>query len=172
MAAILDLPDEMDGHAPPEDPRVRALRDVFVSEYLVDFDQIEAAKRCGFGHQQALEWGPKMFGEPYVARRIRELQAMKVDQAQDEEYNQARIKARLLEEAHYKGPGSSHSARVTALATLAKMYKMENGAVPQEVPGATNQRGGVMRVPGIASADAWEATAQDSQTKLVTDARK
>lgn len=152
----------------PSDPRQKALRDLFVSEYLVDYDQIASALRCGFGIEMAREYGVRFMQEPYVQRRIKELQYVKYDESADTDFNQARIKARLLHEAHYYGPGATQSARVAALSTLAKMYGMEK---PKTPAGAASV-GGVMQVPGISSIDDWEAAAVDSQTQLISDARK
>lgn len=164
-----DLPEFTGVDDAPTDQRQKALHDLFISEYLVDFNQTDAAQRCGFQREFAIEYGQRLMATPYVKRRIKELQLMKVDEVQDAEYNKVRVKAALIREAHYHGPGSSQSARVAALAQLSKLYGME---APKKSEATVTHRGGVMAVPGIATMDDWEAAAVQSQVELVSDARK
>jgi len=51
----------------------KALRELFVSEYLKDFNEINAALRCGFAIAFAIQWGPVLLKETYVQRRLAEL---------------------------------------------------------------------------------------------------
>ena len=148
--------------------REKALRDLFVSEYLVDYDQVKAAQLCGFTLQFAVEYAKKFMEEPYVQRRIREVTFMKVDEKAIEQFDKTRIKAALMAEAHYRGPGSSHSGRVAALSKLASLYGME---APKKGSMDVTHRGGVMAVPGIASLSDWEQVAAESQDQLVANAR-
>ena len=164
-----DLPELTGADDAPGNARQKALLDLFISEYLVDFDAISAAQRCGFQREFATQYSKQFMDSPYVRRRIKELQLMKVDVEQDADFNKARIKAALLREAHYYGPGSSQSARVAALAQLSKLYGME---APKKTEATLTHRGGVIAVPGIAKMDEWEAAAEASQRDLVTDARK
>lgn len=149
----------------------KALRDLFIVEYLVDFDQIKAAQRCGFNFQFAVEYGRKFMEEPYVLQRINQLQRL---QPRDEEevlkYNKRRIQERLLEEAHNTGPGSSQAARVAALKALADMYGMGSAAQARtSAAGGNSLAGGVMVVPEIANVDDWEQSAMASQKALRHD---
>lgn len=153
-------PDEMS-------PREKALRDLFVSEYLIDYDQVKAAQRCGFALQFAIEYGRKFMEEPYVQRRINEVRFKKIDERELEDYDKARIRTALMAEAHNRGPGSSHSARVSALSKLAALYGME---APKKIDANVNHRGGVMAVPGIAALDEWEQQASASQDELTRHA--
>ena len=164
-----DLPEFTGVDDAPADPRQKALHDLFISEYLVDFDATDAAQRCGFQREFAIEYGQRLMASSYVKRRIKELQLMKVDEQTDSEYNKVRIKSALLREAHYHGPGASQSARVAALAQLTKLYGME---APKKTEATVTHRGGVMAVPGIAKMDDWESAAAQSQQELVSDARK
>lgn len=157
----LPRPEEMS-------PREKALRDMFVSEYLVDFDEVRAAQRCGFAHQFAVEYARKFMEEAYVQQRINQVKYTKLDERAEEEYNHARIKAALMAEAHYKGPGSSHSGRVAALGKLMSVYGME---APKKIDATVQHRGGVMAVPGIANLDDWEQQASASQDQLAEHAR-
>lgn len=173
MAAI-DQPYEQGTPLPsglpdPEkmNPREKALRDMFVSEYLIDFDQVRAAMRCGFDQQFAIEYSRKFMEESYVQKRINEVRFMKVDEKALEDFDKTRIRSSLMAEAHYYGPGSSSASRVSALGKLAVIYGME---APKKVDVNAVHRGGVMAVPGIASLDDWEKQASASQDELVKHA--
>ena len=52
----------------------KALRDLFVQEYIKDFDPFQACLRVGFQAAFAVEYAKKFMGEAYVQRRITELQ--------------------------------------------------------------------------------------------------
>lgn len=145
----------------------KALRDWFVNEYLIDYNSVAAAMRIGYARAYAVEYAQKMMDEPYVQRRIVQVTGQKLDPVKEEEYNKQRIKQTLLKEAHYRGPGSSHAARVAALAKLMQIYGME---APKKIEAKHTHQGGVMAVPGIASLDSWEQTASKSQTDLAQHA--
>jgi len=152
--------------------REKSLRDLFVAEYLVDFDQVKAAQRCGFQFQFAIEFARKFMDEPYVQQQIKRVklgQDQPIDEKEEEKLNKKRIFATLFQEAHYHGPGSSHAARVSALGKLAAMYGME---AAKKTEATVTHKGGVMAVPGIASLDEWEATASASQDQLIAHAAK
>jgi hypothetical protein len=161
------LPDRVPD-TPELSDRERALRDLFVSEYLVDFDQTAAAMRCGFNRKFAIEYGTKFMAEPYVLQKMNLMKFAEVDEVDQNEYDSKRVRAALMQEAHYFGPGSSHAARVAALAKLASLIGMDK---PLKTEQTINHRGGVMAVPGIASLDDWEKAASESQDELVKDAR-
>lgn len=148
--------------------REKALRDTFVSEFLVDYDQVAAAMRCGFNRQFAQEYAQKFMEEPYVQQQINRVRFSPMDDNELEKYDKARVRSQLMAEAHYKGPGSSHAARVAALGRLQAMLGME---APKKVDATVNHRGGVMAVPGIAKLDDWEQEASASQDALVEHAR-
>lgn len=98
----------------------RALRDRFVTEYLEDFNVFAAAQRVGYNDEYAKTWGPKLFHEPYVQRRIAEMQKeLDID---EKETHRRRIISTLYRESNYFGPGSSHGARVAALSKLSAMF--------------------------------------------------
>lgn len=146
--------------------RERALRDVFVKEYLIDFDPIVACMRCGFTSVMAAQYAARFMEEPYVQRKIRDEQ-MKTEDIADIDSKEAKkqqILAGLLREAHYRGPGSSQSARVAALSKLASIHGLDSVNKPGSVDNS-----GVMLVPGVASLDDWEKVAQASQEKLAND---
>lgn len=148
----------------------KSLRDLFITEYLVDFDETKASLRCGFQFQFATEYGRKFLEEPYVQRRISEIRTLaNRDEEQVTEYNKRRIIEQLLAEAYYKGKGSSQAARVAALRELKDFYGMGGASARKSAAGANGPAGGVMVVPAIANVEDWEATAQASQAALRAD---
>ena len=145
----------------------RELRDKFVEEYLIDFDQTAAAIRIGFSASFAQTYAEKFMTEPYVRKKISDMQtAMAEDEKIEADLDRRRIRAALMREAHYRGPGSSHSARVSALAKLATIRDMD---APTKIKADLSLRGGVMMVPAIANLEEWEKAAQASQTNLQKD---
>jgi hypothetical protein len=170
----LDVPFDPGFQLPTDIPapeemsaREKALRDLFVSEYLIDYDQVKAAQRCGFTLQFAQEYGRRFMEEAYVQRRLNEVRFMKTDDRSTEEYDKVRIRTSLMREAHNYGPGSTHAGRVAALSKLATLYGME---APKKIDANIQHRGGVMAVPGIASLDDWEKQASASQDNLAAHA--
>lgn len=165
MAQIPERPSVEDYiRADTLDPRQKALRDLFVAEYLIDYNQVNAAMRCGFPREFAVQFATQFMDEPYVQQRIKAMEFTPMDPKQEEEYNKQRIKTQLMREAMYKGPGSSHAARVSALTTLAKLNSMEPS---KKVEQNINLQGGVMRVPAPpGSLDEWEQAASKSQADL------
>lgn len=152
---------------PEPDPGEKALRDQFVDEYLVDYDIVAAASRCGFQKAFAEEFAKRLWNEAYVQRRIKQAEQRPVDPEALEAYDRNRIRAALMREAH--NPYTSGGARVAALSKLMSLYGMD---APTKAPdAATSHRGGVMMVPAIADPDAWERTAMPLQVKLSEDAR-
>jgi hypothetical protein len=155
---------ESEAMAPELSNSEKELRNRFVDEYLLDFSQTAAAIRIGFAASFAQTYAEKFMAEPYVRKRISELQlAMDGDEKAEADRDRRRIRAALLREAHYRGPGSSHAARVSALAKLAAIRDMDS---PLKLKIDARQRGGVMMVPAIASIEDWEAAAQASQGDL------
>lgn len=147
--------------------REKELREKFVSEYLLDYDQTAAAIRIGFSASFAATYAENFMQEPYVRKRIAEMQtALTEDEKLEADLDRRRIRAGLMREAHYRGPGSSHAARVAALGKLANIREMD---APVKIKSDVTHRGGVMMVPGIANFDEWEKAAQASQTDLQKD---
>ena len=145
------------------DPRQKALRDLFVSEYLIDYNQTAAAMRCGFPREFAVQYAQKFMEEAYVQQKLKSLEMTPSDPAAEEAYNRQRIKQQLFREAYYKGPGSSHAARVSALSQLKQLYGMD---APKKAEVELKHRGGVMQVPAVAALEDWEAAAVASQEAL------
>ena len=111
---------------PTLSPREKALRDFFVEQYLIDYDAWAAAIRIGFTKSIASQYAAELMQCSYVRQKISAAELADItdpDAATAREQKQ--IKAGLLREAHYHGPGSSHGARVAALSKLAALTKME-----------------------------------------------
>jgi hypothetical protein len=154
---------------PEMSEREKALRDLFVREYLQDYNAYAACLRCGFMRSFAEDYAKKFMGEPYVRQQLKVMEHVEGNEADQSQYNRRRIYNALMKEAHYNGPGSSASARVSALAKLAAIEGMDKPAKAEE--NTILHRGGVMRIPDIADVTEWEDVAVVSQAQLVTDAR-
>jgi hypothetical protein len=155
--------------APELSERERQLRNLFVDEYLVDEDKIEAAIRCGFQAAFAEDYALKFLREPYVQGRIKQLKYQRYQNAKSkDEFDRIRVREWLISEARCKF--NTGSARVAALAKLANILDMDAPIKTHNI-NQTTLKAGVMVVPAIASLDSWEAAAVESQTKLVADAR-
>ena len=154
---------------PPLSDREKALRDMFVEQYFVDYNATNAALRCGFMRSFATEYATQFMGEPYVQMCLAQHQNNAITQdPETDTYTKQRIMNALMKEAHYHGPGASHGARVSALAKLASLHGMDREAKATKEKGV---RGGVMSVPAIADIDEWEEVAVTVQEKLVQHAR-
>lgn len=142
----------------------RDLLDRFVQEYLIDFNATTACIRLGYTKSFAEGYAVQFMDKPYVRKKIVEAQqAESPDEKKEKEATRRRIRSMLMREAQYRGPGSSHAARVGALTKLMSMYDMDS---PTKHAHDHKVRGGVMMAPGIATVEDWEAEAQASQTNL------
>lgn len=107
-------------------PSEKALRDKFVTQYLIDYDAWAAAIRIGFLNSVAPQYAIELMQCPYVRQQITsKALADVVDPVAALKAEQKQIKASLLREAHDRGPDSSHAARVSALGKLAIIAKMD-----------------------------------------------
>ena len=102
----------------------RQLRDRFVKQYLEDYDQVQAAIRCGFSASYAKDYAARFMAEPYTLNRISEA-SKEMGAVTDEDKHRLRIVASLYREANYHGHGSSHGGRVSALSQLSKILGIE-----------------------------------------------
>lgn len=145
----------------------RQIRDQFVVQYLQDYNSVLACIRLGFQEVYARTWGPKLLAESYTQRKLQEtINGRKAQLEENTDTEHSQIIEALRREANYYGPGASQSARVAALAHLAKLTGMEPAGKAQEVL----HRGGVMLVPATADIGDWQAAALASQQALQKDA--
>lgn len=104
----------------------KELLDRFVVEYRVDYDYLKAAIRVGFEGEIAKRQAVRLKFNSYVQRQIAEaLIAQPDDPKCSAVNNEQRIINSLFKEANYKGSGSSHGARVSALSKLAGICGIE-----------------------------------------------
>lgn len=161
-------------------------RDVFIREYLRDFNGAQAWLRMKAecdpddAHERytprvCAEHAYQLKNEPYVAKRLAEL----IDGMEAANMiNQQRVLAMVLRDAELQGLGAKHAARVSAQKLLMDFMGMTSQA--KAVQQRDNQgggnggpRGGVMIVPDVAgTADDWEAAAAKSQAQLKAEVRK
>lgn len=154
--------------APSLTPSEKRLRDKFVEEYLKDHDPVSACVRMGLMMRVAISTSVIYMQCPYVLSSIRNVQAAKKKRG-EEIFTNDMLEAKLWEEANYRGPGSSHSSRVTALSKLANMRGMDGAT---KIKAEVTHRGGVMVVPAMASSiEEWEQEAVTQQAQLMSEAR-
>ena len=147
--------------------REKDLRRRFVDEYMHDHNSVKAVIRIGFGESFATEYAKRFMTEPFVLRLIREREtetSKDNDIWSDPNRIATVIKNKILKEADFNGIGASHAARVTALRTLVEVLGLR---APTKSEVDVNMRGGVMMVPGIASLEDWERSAQQEQVDLM-----
>jgi phage terminase small subunit len=150
-------------------PRMKAMRDRFIAEFLVDWSGPNAYIRAGGPASTAAKMASEYLREPYVTKKIYEvLESME----EAEIISRKKVLAGLIREAHYQGIGASHGARVSAWSKLANILGMEQVNVRVEGNVDHNVRGGVMVVPVVPGTDAWEQLASNTQKQLKEDVRK
>lgn len=157
---------------PEMSDREKALRDLFVREYLEDYNPIAACLRCGFMRSFAKEYAEKFMDEPYVRQQLQLLEQTapvpNTGSSDADQYNKQRIVNGLFREAH--NMSSSGSARVAAFSKLAQIYQLDQ-PVKIDPNKNTKHRGGIIQVPEIADVTEWEEVAVSTQEKLVSDVR-
>ena len=108
--------------SPGLNEKERALRDLFVQEYMKDYDAFNACLRVGFQATYALEYSQQFLRESYVQQRIK---ACELQSGLREEDSERLVLSVLRREMQYTGPGSSHAARVSAAGLMAKLLGLE-----------------------------------------------
>lgn len=147
-------------------PTEKNLRDLYVKEYLVDYDPHLACMRIGFNNSVAREKSVTFMQEPYVQRKIKELKYTKSEDEEDEEERDRLLVLSTLRQASQSGPFPSRVAAASKLATILGMDK----PIPNQLE--ITHKGGVMKVPGAVSLETWEAEAVAAQEQLIRDAQE
>jgi hypothetical protein len=149
-------------------PVEKQLRDRFVTEYLTDHNAYLAAIRVGYIKSVASDYASFLMSDPYVQREIsrRTTDTSKANSKEQLTQDRHTVKQWLIQEARFHGIGSSHSARVQALAKLCNILDMDGTT---KIKSEVTHKGGVMLVPGIAKLDEWEKQAATQQDKLIAD---
>lgn len=112
---------------PSLSPAEKQLRDRFVTEYLIDYDSWAACVRVGFIKSVAMIYAGELMEDPYVRREISRRELDRTVTTTDENKKSkmhSQLESWFLREANYRGPDSSHSARISALNSLAKIHKL------------------------------------------------
>lgn len=151
--------------------RERALRDLFVQEYLVDYDQFAAALRCGYSDAYAREQSVKLMNEAYVRQRIKDQEVLPAEDDNPEKMKNY-VVVGLRREANYRGAGASPSARVAALAKISSIYGLDAPTkTKNEHTGAdgTVLMAGTIVIPGLMTMEQWAEAAGKQQADLVKD---
>lgn len=93
-------------------------RQRFIEEYLIDLNGTQAAIRAGYSARTANRIATEILSKPDIQR---ELAARRAALSEKTELTAEWIVRQLKVEATLHGEGSTHSARVQALTTLAKI---------------------------------------------------
>lgn len=147
-------------------PAMKMFRDRFISEYLYDYSAVNAYRRAGgtAGGRQAYNIAYELTHEPYVAKKIQEA----IDSAEEKELvNRNRVLAGLAREANREGMGAQHGARVSAWATLVKVFGMDR----QIVEASLALRGGILIVPATDNVETWDERSRKAQKMLKESVR-
>lgn len=135
----------------------RTFRDVFVREYIVDFNGIAALRRMGLQNTPAYlsSRSSMLLQEPYVANRLKQL----VHELQPSDIvTRNQVLMRLWEEANdYNNRGKD---RITALAYIGNMLGMNKTQVEPNT-----QPAGVLLIPFTSEED-WAMLAANTQRAL------
>lgn len=102
-------------------PRLTNKQAAFVREYLIDLNATQAAIRAGYSEKTAYSQGQRLLKHVEIQKRLQE---GKDKRAERTELTADMVIEGILKEATREGEGSSHGARVSAWALLAKHLGM------------------------------------------------
>ena len=97
----------------------RAVRDLFVAEYLKDYDAFQACIRIGFQAVFATEYARKFMLEPYVQCRIANSRRAAPTDEEQRAKELRELAVSVLVQASQNGP---YASRVAAVRELKAMY--------------------------------------------------
>lgn len=121
------LPNEVFQASLPEEEK--ALRDLFVQEYLLDFDPVMACIRIGFIVEFAQQFAIKLMQEPYVRNLLAQAMRKTADNPEEEKKSDLALIKHGLREAGQHGP---YANRVQAWKTLAQIQGFDKPVGPSE----------------------------------------
>lgn len=116
--------NEYEGEIGPELSSVeKQLRDLFIQNYMIDYDGYTAAIRCGFTANFAEQYAREFLGESYVQNEIARLRS--VDNFSEEEQlaQDRALISNTLRQACNNGPYASRVAAAKALAEVRGLSK-------------------------------------------------
>lgn len=150
-------------------PKRKRMLDLFVDEYIVDFNPTNACIRAGFKVKFPYQKAQRLLREPYVQKKI-----WQVVENIDEKMlvSRKKVLGMLLREANFDAHGASHGARVAAIGKLATVLGMDQHNINIKGNINHNVRGGVMLVPLMPGTEEWEKLASNSQKQLKDDIRE
>lgn len=96
----------------------KALRDLFVTEYLKDFDAFQACLRVGFQAAFAVEYAKRFINEPYVQRKLADLQRSTPESEEAQANEDRALVLNVLRQAAQNGPYASRVQAASKLATI------------------------------------------------------
>lgn len=154
-------------------PRKRQRADLFIIEYLRDYNATRAYRRtrlieCPFddvSDDVCSQQGYEMKRWPYVSQKIQE--AFEIAEEKNV-VTRTEVLHGLKREALFHGPGASHGARVSGWGKLATIMGMDQ----KQVERGLSMKGGIMVVPAVEGLDDWEQRAQAAQAALKEEVRK
>ena len=100
----------------------KALRDLFVQEYIKDFDPFQACLRVGFQAAFAVEYAKRFMSEAYVQRKIADLQRSTPENEDAQAKQDKALVLSVLRQAAQNGP---YASRVQAAAKLATILGLD-----------------------------------------------
>lgn len=149
--------------SPALSEKEKALRDLFVKEYLKDGNARGACLRIGFLHSFADEYAKRFMQEGYVRAEIARLQFdVSWDDAEDDD---VKLAMRTLRDVMHHGKPNER------VAAASRMLSVRGKDAPIKTKQEVTHRGGVMMVPAIASLAEWEQQATRSQEELISVAQ-
>lgn len=116
-----------------------ALRDLFIGEYMQDFNTFLAAIRCGFPAAMAVDWGRTLYQDAYVQKAIITLSRKPSDNPQGQLEADKELIANTYRNAMATGSKSEQIAAARALAAMRGFEK------PDTIGDAANALTEVMR---------------------------
>jgi len=105
----------------------KALRDLFVQEYIKDFDPFQACLRVGFQAAFAVEYAKRFMSEAYVQRKIADLQRATPENEDAQARQDKALVLSVLRQAAQNGPYASRVQAAAKLATILGLDRPEGG---------------------------------------------
>jgi hypothetical protein len=105
----------------------KALRDLFVQEYIKDFDPFQACLRVGFQAAFAIEYAKRFMSEAYVQRKITDLQRITPENEAEQARQDKALVLSVLRQAAQNGPYASRVQAAAKLATILGLDRPGNG---------------------------------------------
>lgn len=123
-------------------------QEAFVREYLKDFNATQAAIRAGYSQKTAGSQGFDLLKKPEIQARLKAFQQKAAEATETEN---EWVRRRLKEEADDFTEFASHSARIKALETVARlngMFELDNKQKVDPIANLLQDLGGKILGPG------------------------